>query len=80
MPKSNAQHITCVLLSVPVRLTYQRNELYTSMKQKTMDHELMARLNRERQEAEKRRFEEANISIKRLENKRKVEHTGIIQH
>ena len=50
-----------------------KNELYTSMKQKTMDHELMARLNRERQDAEKRRFEQAKISVKRLESKRKVQ-------
>ena len=50
------------------------------MKQKTMDHELMARLNRESQEAEKRRFEQAKINIKRLENKRKVQDTGIIHH
>lgn len=49
------------------------------MKQKTMDHELMARLNRERQEAEKRRFEQAKISVKRLETKRKVQDNGIIQ-
>ena len=42
------------------------------MKQKTMDHEFMARLNKERQEKEKRRFEQANISVKRLESKRKV--------
>eukprot|EP00904_Undaria_pinnatifida_P005541 jgi/Undpi1/2116/HiC_scaffold_12.g05502.m1 len=49
-----------------------KNELYTSMKQKTMDHEFMARLNKERQEKEKRRFEQANISVKRLESKRKI--------
>lgn len=42
------------------------------MKQKTMDHELMARLNREAQEDESKRFEEAKAKVARLENKRKV--------
>ncbi|CAM9554803.1 unnamed protein product [Hapterophycus canaliculatus] len=49
-----------------------KNELYTSMKQKTMDQELMARFNKEAQEEEKRRFEAARAKVERLENKRKV--------
>lgn len=42
------------------------------MKQKTMDHELMARFNKEAQEAEKQKFEKAKVAVARLENKRKV--------
>ncbi|CAM9845376.1 unnamed protein product [Ectocarpus sp. 13 AM-2016] len=49
-----------------------KNELYTSMKQKTMDQELMARFNREAQEEEKRKFEKARAKVARLESKRKV--------
>ncbi|CBJ27034.1 hypothetical protein Esi_0054_0061 [Ectocarpus siliculosus] len=49
-----------------------KNELYTSMKQKTMDQELMARFNREAHEEEKRKFEKARAKVARLENKRKV--------
>lgn len=49
-----------------------QNELYTSMKQKTMDHELMAEINRKIQEEEKRRFANARQAVDRLANKQKV--------
>ncbi|CAM9736798.1 unnamed protein product [Ectocarpus sp. 4 AP-2014] len=53
-----------------------KNELYTSMKQKTMDQELMARFNREAQEEEKRKFEKARAKVARLDNKRKASCVG----
>lgn len=42
------------------------------MKQKTMDHELMTRINKEAQEKEQRKFEHAKAAAARLEAKRKV--------
>lgn len=42
------------------------------MKQKTMDHELMTRINKEAQEKEQRKFEDAKAAVARLETKRKV--------
>lgn len=42
------------------------------MKQKTMDHELMTRINKEAQEAEQRKFEHAKAAVARLDSKRKV--------
>lgn len=42
------------------------------MKQKTMDQELMAVLNKEAQDEEKRRFEEVRLVMGRLDDKRKV--------
>lgn len=71
---------TCVVdVDLRTRVLYnlftrEQNELYTSMKQKTMDQELMATLNREAQEDERRRFEHARIAVGRLENMRKVIH------
>lgn len=59
-------------LAADVLHKYIQNELYTSMKQKTMDQELMATINREAQEREKRRFENARVAVDKLANKRKV--------
>ena len=68
------QH-TISSLGVPTTCCCSRarqNELYTSMKQKTMDHELMTRITKEAQEKEQRKFEHAKAVVARLEAKRKA--------
>ncbi|CAN0092984.1 unnamed protein product, partial [Discosporangium mesarthrocarpum] len=49
-----------------------KNELYTSMKQKTMDQELMTVLKEKAQAEEKRKVEDLTKKLSRLETKRKV--------
>ncbi|CAM9565591.1 unnamed protein product, partial [Choristocarpus tenellus] len=49
-----------------------KNELYTSMKQKTMDQELMTELSRKRQAEQKRKVDALVPKLDRLEGKMKI--------